>query len=256
MLFRVVYLRRGRVIPGLLLFLFVFCTLIAIRQDPQAQARAAMAGEGQGEKTIYLTFDDGPSANTVRLLDILAEKGVKATFFVTGYRCENADEILARMAAEGHTIGLHTYSHVYDKIYASAEAYLADLEAIDELVYETTGVRSTICRFPGGSANSHCPKWMRRQIADALTARGYVWYDWNVVSGDQTATVYPAGTLFDNVLKGAGESDPLFLLFHDAPLCKTTPDAVALLIDYYTERGWQFKAITAGTEPIQFFKAS
>lgn len=229
------------------------CMVVFVNR-PSSTARAAMGSEPT-PKTIYLTFDDGPSANSMRLLDLLEEKGVKATFFVTGYRCEGADEILARIVADGHSIGLHTNSHIYSEIYGSMEAYLADLEAVEQLVYEDTGVHSQLYRFPGGSANSNCPKWMRKKITQELTARGYVWYDWNVVSGDQTATVYPAETLFNNVVTGAKGRDPLLILFHDTPLCKTTADAVELLIDSYTAQGWQFEAIVPGTPPIQFYSS-
>lgn len=214
----------------------------------------SVAVEPPREKTIYLTFDDGPSPNTVRLLDILKEKGVPATFFVTGWDSANAPELFRRMMDEGHTVGVHTYSHKYQEIYASREAFLEDFQKISDLITQSTGAQPTISRFPGGSANSQMPKWLASQLTAELTRRGYTYFDWNVVSGDQTATVYPAQTLLENVITGSKGKDRLVVLFHDAPLCKTSPDAAALVIDHFQGQGWTFAAITPATAPIQFTK--
>ena len=77
-------------------------------------------------KTIYLTFDDGPSDRTDEVLKILDEKGVKATFFVIGREDETSIQRIKKAAAAGHTIGMHSYSHDYEKIYTSVEDFLDD----------------------------------------------------------------------------------------------------------------------------------
>ena len=105
-----------------------------------------------GIHKVYLTFDDGPSANTDQILDILDEYGVKATFFVVGK--EGYNDQYRRIVEEGHTLGMHSYSHVYRDIYESVEAYGQDLEKLHTYLYELTGVDSRIVRLPGGSSNT------------------------------------------------------------------------------------------------------
>lgn len=111
---------------------------------------------------IYLTFDDGPSADiTPHILDILAEKNVKATFFVIHFSDNNA-ELVKREAESGHTVALHGYSHTYSEVYASADACLENFRKIQEQVYETIGKKANIIRFPGGSSNTISRKYCNR----------------------------------------------------------------------------------------------
>ncbi len=205
-------------------------------------------------KTVYLTFDDGPSKNTPKILDVLKENDVKATFFVIGKEDEESVSTLKRIVDEGHTIGIHTYTHVYKKIYRSMDSYLEDFNKIDEFIRDRTGVNPKIFRFPGGSANSICPsKSVRKAIVSELTRRGYVYYDWNVVSGDDKSTVTPVDTLVHNMLKGAKGKDSVVILCHDAPLCKTTPEAVNRVIQELKKQGYRFERLTEEVKPIQFY---
>ena len=105
--------------------------------------------------TVYLTFDDGPSSRTSEILDILKKENIKATFFVIGKEGEKEPEIMRRIVEEGHTLGIHTYSHVYTNVYASVESYLEDFNRTYELIYEATGLKTEIFRFPGGSINKY-----------------------------------------------------------------------------------------------------
>ena len=105
------------------------------------------------QKTIYFTFDDGPSSTTTKILDILKEEGIKATFFVINAD-EKYDKVIKRAYDEGHTIGLHSYSHKYKSIYKSEDAYFDDLNLINNKVKKITGYKSNIIRFPGGSSNT------------------------------------------------------------------------------------------------------
>ena len=102
--------------------------------------------EGTGRK-VYLTFDDGPGRNTEKILDILKEKGVKATFFVTGKTDDFSKEMYKRIVEEGHTLGMHSYSHVYDEIYSSETAFERDLDKIYDYLYEVTREHSKYYRF-------------------------------------------------------------------------------------------------------------
>ena len=106
------------------------------------------------DKRIYLTFDDGPSRNTDKILDILKEYDVKATFFVVGKTDEESVRAYQRIVAEGHTLAMHSYSHKYSEIYASKESFEQDLRQLQEYLYQITGVWPRFYRFPGGSSNT------------------------------------------------------------------------------------------------------
>ncbi len=236
-------------LPALLVSLLIIPALFHSHPD----ALAVAAGQNNS-RIIYLTFDDGPSANTTALLGVLDEFGVRATFFVTGQYEGNTPDLLKRISDKGHSIGLHSYSHMYNKIYSYSEAFFADLQKVDELVQQATGQKAVLYRFPGGSLNSHCPQWLREELRQQLADRGYIYHDWNVVSGDQGSRVLTAEELFNNVLQDANQvvEGPLVILFHDTNHCSTTPDAVRMVIEHFLEEGWQFAPITPETEPIRF----
>ncbi|MDD6035177.1 MAG: polysaccharide deacetylase family protein [Lachnospiraceae bacterium] len=136
-------------------------------------------------KVIYMTFDDGPGQYTEALLDLLDKYQIKATFFVCGNGITS--RMLPKIKAAGHSIGAHCKSHEYSVVYESDEAYLADLQAITDMIYEYTGEHTTLIRFPGGSSNqvskSVCPGIMTR-MTERVTQMGYQYFDWNVSAGD------------------------------------------------------------------------
>ncbi len=205
------------------------------------------------DKIAYLTFDDGPSENTEKILDILDGYGVKATFFVISKK--NQDKGYKMIVDRGHTIALHSYTHTYSKIYKSEEAYFDDLAKISDKVYNLTGVRSTIIRFPGGSSNTvhrkYC-KGLMKKLKTAVTEKGYVYHDWNVDSGDATGSNVAVETLVNNVKKGAKGRDVIDILMHDTGKSKqTTVEALPEIIEYLLSEGYTILPITADTQPIQ-----
>lgn len=139
-------------------------------------------------KVIYLTFDDGPGTYTDDILELLDKYGIKATFFVCGTK---KTELYRRIHEAGHSIGAHCMVHDYSVVYESDEAYFADLDAILDLIYESTGVQTTLIRFPGGSSNRVsmiCPGIMTR-ITEKVTKMGYQYVDWNVSAEDSVTQV-------------------------------------------------------------------
>ncbi|MBM6775633.1 polysaccharide deacetylase family protein [Olsenella profusa] len=199
--------------------------------------------DGTGEKTVYLTFDDGPSDNTPRVLDVLDRYGVKATFFVTGHEPDKRGYI--KDAYErGNSIGLHTMSHDYAAVYASEDAFFSDLEQVGEVVREQIGFVPYLTRFPGGASNTvsanYCPGIMSALVKD-VPARGYQFYDWNVSSGDASGTnVDPQTIVANSCVEGYTN---VMLLFHDSSTKDTTVDALPQIIEYYQQRGYSFAAI-------------
>ena len=161
---------------------------------------------------IYLTFDDGPSANiTPKVLDILKKENVKATFFVLNYTKSN-EKLIKRIVAEGHTIGIHGYSHEYSKIYKSKKAFLNNIYSLQEKIKKSTGVKTTYMRFPGGSSNTvsrHYYKGIMSILTREMLARGFRYYDWNVSSGD-AGGAKNANDVYRNVTKNLSKKRIIF----------------------------------------------
>lgn len=194
----------------------------------------------KGAKIIYLTFDDGPSANTGDILDILKKYNVKATFFVI--KNESYSSYYKRIVDEGHSIALHSYTHDYSVIYRSADAYFNDLNKISDYVYEKAGVRTRMIRFPGGSSNtvsrSYCRGIMSR-LADLTEEKGYVYFDWNSANNDATGQNLSAAQL-RSAANAYGGRSPLVMLMHDAPGKYRTVQALPGIIEYYKSLGYYF----------------
>ena len=203
------------------------------------------------DNTAYLTFDDGPSCNTDIMLQTLQEENVKATFFVVG--TDNADNLarMRRIVQEGHTIGMHSYSHSYKKIYASVEAFLKDMYQVFNLIKDTTGVTPTCFRFPGGSINSY-NKAVYKDIKAEMIRRGFVPYDWNVSSGDASTTKYTPEQLTGYVLNGIGSKSRIIVLMHDSSSKENTAQAVRQIIIGIREKGFIFAPLDYQTKPILF----
>lgn len=182
----------------------------------------------EGIKRVYLTFDDGPSPNTDRILDILKEYDVKATFFVVGK--ENYTDQYKRIVDEGHTLAMHSYSHVYKDIYSSLDAYKQDLGELRTFLYEITGVECNIVRFPGGSSNT-ISKVDMHTLIDYLDSENMVYFDWNVSSGDASGTYRSANQIASNVLNNIDKYNNAVVLMHDAAEKNSTVDALPTIIE-------------------------
>lgn len=198
-------------------------------------------------KVICLTFDDGPSKHTDRLLDILKKYNVKATFFVvnTGYL-----STVERIAAEGHTVALHTYTHNFDKVYASEDAYFADLIKIQNAVYQYTGQTAMIIRFPGGTSNtiSKFNPGIMSRLVPQVKARGFRYFDWNVDSND-AGGARTADQVYENVVKGIGSKSFSVVLQHDTH--GFSVDAVERIIQWGLANGYTFEALDMNSPACQ-----
>lgn len=205
--------------------------------------------EGQTQK-VYLTFDDGPSESTARILDILKEKNVKATFFVIGQEDAESKELYQRIVAEGHTLGMHSFSHKYNVIYESLEAFSEDMAHLQSYLAEVTGVTPEILRFPGGSSNQVSNTDMKEFIR-FLKEKGITYYDWNVASGDATSHAYTPEELVQNVMNDVGRYETSIVLMHDSSAKSGTVEALAPMIDQLREMGAELLPIDENTTPIQ-----
>lgn len=207
------------------------------------------------DKKVYLTFDDGPSRNTNRILDILKEYDVKATFFVVGKTDEESVKSYQRIVSEGHTLAMHSYSHKYAEVYASEESFIQDLEKLQEYLYQITGVWPRYYRFPGGSSNAVSRVDMQELIR-YLDENDITYFDWNIASGDAVNDVLSAETITKNCVSEIDSRPESMILMHDALEKSTTVEALPQIIEQIRDRGDAvFLPITDETIPIQHVTA-
>lgn len=202
------------------------------------------------KKKAYLTFDDGPSWVTKEVLEVLKEENVQATFFVIGCTItKEEEEYLKLMVEQGHTIGIHTYSHNYKKIYSSVEAYLDDFYKVYEQVYEITGVKPKIFRFPWGSANSF-NKHIKKELVTEMERRGFTFYDWTVSAEDSVGnpTEY---RILHNIRKDLDRKENPIILLHDSSVNKLTAHTLPKIIKFIRDQGYEFDTLD-NREPYQF----
>lgn len=181
-------------------------------------------------KRVYLTFDDGPSMYTTQILDILDSYGVKATFFVTAYQVDNHPEWYKEIVDRGHSIGMHSYTHVYNSIYASEAAFVEDLIKIHDCVQMTTGVDCKLYRFPGGSSNTVSSVPMQN-LCKIVNDNGWRYFDWNVSSQDASNPSPGSDAIVNNVISGIAKNDNNVVLMHDAADKYGTVQALPQIIE-------------------------
>lgn len=187
----------------------------------------------EGRK-VYLTFDDGPSIYTEELLDILARYDVKATFFVTGKGKGSYGDTYRRIVEEGHTLGMHSYSHEYSNIYASLENFQSDLEILRNFLYNETGIVSRFYRFPGGSSNKVSETDIHEMTA-YLDAMGISYFDWNISAGDATNMSFSSDQIVEHTMSQIPSHRVAVVLMHDAADKRSTVDALPKLIEAIQE---------------------
>ncbi|HAJ73285.1 MAG TPA: polysaccharide deacetylase [Lachnospiraceae bacterium] len=200
------------------------------------------------ENVIYLTFDDGPGPYTEQLLSILDKYNVKVTFFVTN-QFGNSDymNIIGKEAKAGHAVAIHSYTHDYATIYTSPEAYWADFDRMNDVIEEQTGSRTNLFRFPGGSSNTISAKY-RDGIMSELSAeagqKGYIYFDWNVSSGDAGETT-DSETVYQNIINGCASNDQSVVLCHD--IKEYTVNAIENVIKWGQANGYTFLPLSEGS---------
>lgn len=185
------------------------------------------------EKKIYLTFDDGPCDRvTPKILDILKQKEVPATFFVIGNHIPTRGGIIKRIVEEGHSVGIHSYCHEYEKIYESRAALLSDIERCADIL-KTLDIYTALYRFPGGG--SFAGEEYRRAVED----EGYTVVEWNAVCGDCEGMT-TARQIYGRAVSFAGAADTLVMLLHDSTDKLCVAQALPYIIDFYRAEGYSF----------------
>ncbi len=221
--------------------MIVFYAGFAVNRNPLAIAYAqtiSVANEDDtisNEKVIYLTFDDGPSDRvTPKILDVLKDEGVKATFFIIGKNAETRKYLIQREIEEGHSVAVHSYSHDYKEIYSCPEKLIKDIDKCNAVIKDITGKKSKIYRFPGGSF------WLRDELIKAVTAHGMRYVDWNASTRDAELINPTPAELFKSAVNTPANRDLIVLLAHDSTTRTSTAQALRDIIKYYKNRGYLF----------------
>lgn len=219
--------------------------------DTDEEDLAALVKENEG-KRVYLTFDDGPSFNTGEILDILKTNGVKATFFVIGREDERYHAYYKRIVDEGHTLAMHSFSHNYKEIYDSPEAFKKDITKLSNLLYDITGFRPNVYRFPGGSSNTIVNSV--EPYITCLNDMGLTYYDWNALNGDAVSKELSAKQLVENVMRSVRKNNTSVVLMHDLQTRHATVESLQDLIDILKEEGYTLLPIDESTPLVQHVK--
>lgn len=200
-------------------------------------------------KEIYLTFDDGPSTNvTSEILDILKEEDVKGTFFVVGKEIKGREDILKRIYEEGHSLGLHSFTHERNNLYNDNNKFLKEMLTTQELIYKTVGIKPTALRFPFGCNNNTYK--LKESLVDLLHKNNLKIYDWNVDSKD--GEFYNANeSLF--IKNSKSKKDSIILLMHSGTANKNSPKALKEIIKYYKDNNYNFKTINSNTKELYHY---
>ena len=201
---------------------------------------------------IYLTFDDGPgSLVTPRVLDILKQYNIKATFFICNYSEANK-ALVQRAVDEGHSIGIHGYTHDWTA-YTSDETYINNITSLHDKLLADTGYDAKITRFLGGSSNTVSAKYstgIMSRLAVKVEQMGYQYYDWNVSSGDAERSTVDTSIIIANVEGGLAHDRNNIVLMHDINSKTTTADALPTIIEYGLNNGYIFLPITPDVTPV------
>ena len=195
------------------------------------------------KKVAYLTFDDGPSGNTKKVLRTLKEKKAVATFFligkeITGERVQTVKDL----QEAGNVIGVHTYCHEQNTMYGSAECFLEDFDKAAKKIEEITGEQPKLHRFPWGSNNGFVRSYVD-ELFTTLEKRGVKSFDWNVSGEDSLYVGVPQETIFQNIKKDITRFDEPIILLHDAAAMDNTAAVLGQIIDYIREQGYDFDTL-------------
>lgn len=198
------------------------------------------------EKVVYITFDDGPGGQvTIDVLDTLKKEDVKATFFVIASQIKGQENLLLRIKNEGHSIGLHSFTHDRNKLYCNNDSFLNEMLKSQEAIYNVTGEKYNILRFPFGCNNKSYK--LTQSLVDLLHNNNLKIYDWNTDSGD--GANYKSSP--ENIIRKACTDDNnVTILLHCGFINKTSAKALPSIIKYYKNKGYTFKTIDESTPEI------
>ena len=235
------------------------CNLAVFADPADLEAAGPASAPSPAVKTVYLTFDDGPSELTPALLDVLKEHEAAATFFVCGNVTEFGNTVYNRILDEGHALGNHTFSHQYSVVYKSADAFEKNVARLDDLFFQFTKTRPRLLRFPAGSNNriTRGPdgKSITHELVNRMAKLGYRHIDWNVDSLDHGVNAKSSEAIAKTVIEGVLKRDQAIVLMHDSYTHAATVAAVPVIIRELRSKGYVFSSLSETSYTVQFLKA-
>lgn len=230
----------------------VLIVLISFNRAIEAKAKVIDTSEEKslswGEKEVYLTFDDAPGDKvTEEILKVLKNNGIKGTFFIVGNRIKGREKILKQIVNEGHSIGLHSYSHQLKKIYSSKKIFIDEMQRTSDEIYDNVGVRTHLIRFPGGSK-----PFMNKEFLQQLHLCKFKIYDWNVAISDGINAKFSPQKFYKEAINTRQFKSPLIILMHCSGENENTVQALPQIIEYYKKLGYNFKALTKDSPEYYF----
>ena len=241
--------------------------LFYIKQGTTVKIYARQAPTPTG-KTVYLTFDDGPTQdNTLEILKILDEYGAKATFFVLGNRVREYDDRIAAIYNGGHELACHSFTHDITPdsegfIYSSPDALIAEIEKYEQALEDVLGKEALdkipkMFRFPGGSSsNGRIPDDKVPEFLGAVRGKGYSVYDWTVLTNDaateskredESYLDFYIRSLDDSMARAEKNGLPIIVLMHDK---KHTRENLTEILDYFVQKGYSFGLLSECPEYV------
>lgn len=217
-----------------------------------ASDSAIVSGGGiaTSEKKVYLTFDDGPGTHTGKILDILKKQGVKATFFVTGKEDSYSKKMYKRIVNEGHTLGMHSYSHIYDTIYKSPKAFSADFKKLYQMLYDVTGKYPEWYRFPGGSS-TNTMKSSLGELVSVLKKNNVSYIDWNVITPEAMNPRVSKKEMVDTIMGDVKDYDTAVVMLYDAANRPMTLKALPSLIKEMKQKNYKLLPLDQNVVPVR-----
>ncbi|WP_379158680.1 polysaccharide deacetylase family protein [Paenibacillus sp. sgz5001063] len=213
---------------------------------PESAVSKVSVSAPDKHKTVYLTFDDGPSNITSKVLEILRQQGVKATFFVLGEQAKQRPELINAIWEQGHAIGNHTYNHNYHDLYSGFTEFWSQIKQTEEIVRKITGVRPQLIRAPGGTFGHFDGTYFY-----LLKQAGYAVMDWTVDSGDSKRKGVPAADILKESVADMTASR-VILLLHDGGGHEQSAKALPGIIERYKAAGYAFGVLDGQMQPVQF----
>lgn len=218
-----------------------------LREEPQKTSQPA---ETPKQKKVYLTFDDGPGTETEKILDVLEKKDVKATFFVTGKEDDTSKKIIKRIVKDGHTLGMHSYSHIFDEVYESEKAFAKDLDKIYQYLKGITGSPPEWYRFPGGSSTQNIDLSIQTFI-DVLDQKNISYMDWNVISPDISNSTATKEQVVNGIVDGVSQFETSVVLMYDSADKPITVKALPLIIKKLKQENYELLPLDSDTPLVR-----
>ncbi len=202
------------------------------------------------KKKVYLTFGDGPGSRTEEILDILKENEIKATFFVTGKAGDEAEKIYKKIVKDGHTLGMHSYSHIYDEIYESKETFSKDFKKLYDYLHDVTGYEPQWYRFPGGSTSEHIQLPLET-FTDVLESKNVRYMDWNVISPDISNPSAKKEQIASGIAESVSQFDTSVVLLYDSADRPATLKALPLIIEKLKKENYELLPLDDDTPLVR-----